>query len=42
MRRGKASIDINHIAVTGLIDHDKCLAVLSCSNNEHAVVALNG
>lgn len=40
-RLGRAGIDIGHIAVTGLIGQDKCLAVLSCSDNARALVVLN-
>jgi len=40
-RLGKAQIDIRHLAVTGTIGQDKCLAVLSCTDNGHAVVVLN-
>lgn len=40
-RLGREGIDIGHIAVTGLIGQDKCLAVLSCSDNARAAVVLN-
>jgi len=40
-RLGRAQINIGRLAVTGMPNHDKCLVMLSCSDNEHAVVVLN-
>jgi hypothetical protein len=40
-RLGQAQIDIHHLAVTSMLDEDKCLVMLSCSDNDHAVVVLN-
>ncbi len=40
-RLGRAGVDIGHIAATGLIGQNKCLAVLSCSDNARAMVVLN-
>ncbi|MFW5871240.1 MAG: hypothetical protein ACOCVH_02010 [Verrucomicrobiota bacterium] len=40
-RLGRAQIDIKHIAATAPMDQEKCLLVLSTSDDQEAVVQLN-
>ena len=40
-RLGKAGINIEHLYVTAALPDEKCLMVLSTSDNERAMVALN-
>lgn len=37
----RESINIHHVYATAQLADSECLVVFSCSNNEHAVVALN-
>ena len=38
----KESIDLSHLFASAKLDQDECLVVLSSSNNDRAIVLLNG